>query len=282
MAKRLIINADDFGLSNSVNDAVERAHRQGVLTSATMMTNMPDAKQAVKIAKRLPKLGVGVHLNLFKGRPLSNEAAIECLVDKEGNFRYSMPLLVVAASVMHNFRKAIRIEMSEQIQWLINKKLKPTHLDSHKHFHCVPPVYSIVCDLARHFKIGAVRWCLEPKGLESAPWPLSSAESRRTAKLIRRMAAINRMQDKSVIKTEAFIGTTHLGRVDISLLKAVSLYNHAGTAELMTHPASEDAGEDSSRPVRVARKAELEALCDERTKQYFAEAGVELINYGRL
>ncbi|MGD9109459.1 MAG: ChbG/HpnK family deacetylase [Phycisphaerales bacterium] len=282
MAKRLIINADDFGLNSSVNEAVERAHTEGILTSTTMMTNMADAKKAIKIAKTLPELGVGVHLNLFKGKPISSDTKIECLVNKNGDFRYSAPVLAMMASVLHNVRKAIRIEMAEQIQWLIKKKIKPTHLDSHKHFHCVPAVYSIVCDLAREFKIGAVRWCWEPKGLDSSPWPLSSAEARKSAKWIRRWAAINRRQDKSVIKTEAFVGMTHLGRVDMTFLKAVSLYSHAETTELMTHPSTEDDSDEHFRPVKFARKAELEALCDERAKQYFEDAGFELVNYGQL
>jgi hopanoid biosynthesis associated protein HpnK len=282
MAKRLIINADDFGLNSSVNEAVERAHKEGILTSATIMTNMADAKKAVKIARSLPNLGVGVHLNLFKGKPISSDAKIECLVNKDGDFQYSAPLLAMMVSVLHNVRKAVRIEMAEQIQWLIKKKIKPTHLDSHKHFHCVPAVYSIVCDLARQFKIGAVRWCWEPKGLGGAPWPLSSVEARKSARWVRRMAVINRLQDRSLIKTEALIGLTHLGRVDMSFLKAVSLYNHAETAELMTHPATEDNAENSFRAVKFARKAELEALCDERARQYFADAGVELIRYGQL
>jgi predicted glycoside hydrolase/deacetylase ChbG (UPF0249 family) len=183
--------------------------------------------------------------------------------------------------MLHNVRKAIRTEMAEQIQWLIDKKIRPTHLDSHKHFHCVPAVYSIVCDLARQFKIGAVRWCWEPKGLDNPPWPLSSTEAKKSTKWYRRMAVVNRIQNKNAIKTEALMGMTHLGRVDISFLKALSLYNHAGTVELMTHPATED-DEDHFRPVKFARKAEFEALCDERAKQYFEDAGVELVHYGQL
>ncbi len=74
MDRRIIINADDFGLCDGVNEAVAQAHSDGILTSATIMVNMPAAEKAVKIAKKLPSLGIGVHLNLTEGRPISKDS----------------------------------------------------------------------------------------------------------------------------------------------------------------------------------------------------------------
>ncbi|MBA7689469.1 Chitooligosaccharide deacetylase [subsurface metagenome] len=90
MDKRIIINADDFGLCDGVNKAVAKAHTEGILTSTTIMVNMPAADEAVKIAKKLPTLGVGVHLNLFEGRPVSKDSRIGRLLDADGRFARSL------------------------------------------------------------------------------------------------------------------------------------------------------------------------------------------------
>ncbi len=282
MARRLIINADDFGSSPQVNEAVERAHTKGVLTSATIMTNMSGFEDAVSVAKRLPRLGVGVHLNLFKSGPVSDDSRVECLVDSQGSFRYSPRTLAFLATFCHKIRKAIKIEMSAQIQRLIDSGMHPTHIDSHKHLHCFGAVYPIVCSLAKRFAISAVRYCREPAAVFNVPWPLSAPDGKREAKHLRRMSALNRFYDGELFRTEATYGLTHVGRIDTNFFKAVSLYTAARTAELMTHPATEDDLADSGRLFKMNRKAEFEALCDDRTKKYLHDAGIELIHYGQI
>jgi hopanoid biosynthesis associated protein HpnK len=282
MARRLIINADDFGSSPQVNEAVERAHTKGVLTSATVMTNMSDFEDAVAIAKRLPRLGVGVHLNLFKSKPVSDDSQVRCLLDSDGNFRYSPQTLALLVTFCHEVRKAIKIEMSAQIQRLIDSGLHPTHLDSHKHIHFFPAVYPIVCSLAQRFDIPAVRYCREPAAVSNVPWPLSTPEGKQGAKQLRKMAGFNRFYNSELFRTEVTYGLTHIGRIDTNFFKAVSLYTTAQTAELMTHPATDDDLADSGRLFKLNRKAEFEALCDSRTKKYLHDAGIELIHYGQI
>ncbi len=282
MAKRLIINADDFGISPQVNEAVERAHTKGVLTSATIMANMADFEDAVAIAKRLPRLGVGVHLNLFKSKPVSKDSQVGCLLDSDGNFKYSPQMLAFLSTFSHCIRTAIKMEMRAQIQRLIDSGLHPTHLDSHKHIHFFPAVYPIVCSLADQFKISAVRYCYEPAALSDVPWPLSMPEAKRAAKQLRMMARFNRLYDGELFKTEMTYGLTHVGRVDTNFFKAVSLYIEAQISEVMTHPATENEPADSGKLLKLNRRAEFEALCDERTKKYMREAAVELIHYGQL
>jgi hopanoid biosynthesis associated protein HpnK len=282
MARRLIINADDFGSSPQVNRAVERAHTKGVLTSATLMTNMSGFEGAVAIAKRLPRLGVGVHLNLFKSGPVSDDSQLKCLVDSRGRFRYSPRTLAFLATFCHPVRKAIKIEMSAQIQRFFDSGLHPTHLDSHKHIHWFSAIYPMVCSLAKIFDIPAVRNCQEPAAHSNVPWPLSTPEGKQEAKQLRRMAVLNRLYDSELLRTEMTFGLTHIGRIDTNFFKAVGLYTSAGTAELMTHPATEDDLADSRRLLRMNRKAEFEALCDDRTKKCLHEAGIELIHYGMV
>ena len=282
MDKRIIINADDFGLCDGVNKAVAQAHTDGVLTSATIMANMPAADEAVKIARQLPTLGVGVHLNLFEGRPISKDTCINCLLDADGQFAYSPAKLSLLSIAGHKVRKAIATELAAQIQWVIDNDLAPTHLDSHKHIHSFPAIFPIVCDLARRFEIAAVRWPFEPKELSRMPWPLPSEGGRKRAGLIRTMAKINRMQNSRLLKTNALLGVAHTGKIDVNFFKAVALYNSARTCEVMTHPGFEDGLDSGKTRLLHQRKVELDALCSERTKQYFKDAGIELVHYGQL
>ena len=282
MARKLIINADDFGLSLDVNQAVEQAHSQGVLTSATIITNLADFADAVAIAKRLPRLGIGVHLNLFNSKPVSDDSRVWPLLDSSGSFRYSSGYLAIVSLCSHRIRTAIRIELAAQIQKLIDSGIEPTHLDSHKHIHFFPSIYPIACSLARQFKIPAIRYCYEPAAVSNAPWPLPMPAGKKGAQQMRLMARFNRLYNNGLSRAEQTLGLSHLGRIDTNFFKAVSLYTEAQISEVMTHPSAEDDPADSGKPFKLNRKAELEALCDERTKKYLQEADIELTHYGRL
>lgn len=282
MDKRIIINADDFGLCSGVNKAVAQAHTDGVLTSTTIMANMPAADEAVKIAKQLPNLGVGVHLNLFEGQPLSKDGCVNCLLDDQGSFALTPAKLSLLSICRRKIRNAIRTELAAQIQWVIDNDLKPTHLDSHKHIHSFPVIFPIVCGLARRFEIAAIRFTFEPKQLLAMPWPLPSEGGRKRAKAIRIMAKINRIQNSAYLKTDCLLGVAHTGKIDMNFFKAVALYNSAATAEIMTHPGFADGLDRIRTRLLHQRKDELQALCSERTKQYFKDAGIKLVHYGKL
>ena len=282
MERRIVINADDFGLTEGINRGIVQAHTDGVLTSTTIMANMPAAEKAVKMAKRQPKLGVGIHLNLSEGQPISSQAGIDCLVNEDGLFTYSPSKLAFLSLTSNKIRKALRSELAAQIQWLIDSGIKPTHLDSHKHIHCFPAIFPIICSLAREFEITAMRWPFEPGELSQMPWPLPSEGGRKRAKLIRLFAKINRIQNSSFFKTDVFLGIAHTGKIDVNFFKALALYNSAQTTELMTHPGFADGLNAANTRLLHQRKVELDALCSERTKQYLKEAGIELVHYGEL
>ena len=282
MEKRIIINADDFGLCEGVNEAVAQAHTEGVLTSDTIMANMPAADEAVKTAKKLPSLGVGIHLNLTEGTPLSKDACVDCLCDAEGRFAFSPVKLSLLSTVARNVRTAIKTELAAQIQSVLDKDLKPTHLDSHKHIHSFPAIFTIVCELAGQFNIPAVRWPFEPKELSRMPWPLPEQGGRKRACLVRAMAKINYVQNSAFLKTDALLGVAHTGRIDVNFFRAVALYNSAPTAEVMTHPGFPNGLDPAKTRLLRERKVEFEALCSEKTKQYFKDAGIKLVHYGQL
>ncbi len=282
MDRRIIINADDFGLCDGVNEAVAKAHSDGILTSATIIVNMPAAEKAVKIAKQLHSLGVGVHLNLTEGRPITKDPCINCLLDADGQFTLSPFKLSLLSLAGHKIRKAIRTELAAQIQWVIDHGLNPTHLDSHNHIHSFPALFSIVCQSARSCQIPAIRWTFEPKELSRIPWPMTNEDGRMRAQKCRFMARINRMQNKDFLKNNALLGIAHMGKVDVNFFKAVTLYNSAPTVEVMTHPGFADGPDEDNTKLLHQRKVELDALCNEKTKQYFKDANIELVHYGQL
>ncbi len=114
------------------------------------------------------------------------------------------------------------------------------------------------------------------------PWPVTDRESRKRASLVRTMAKINRWQNSAFFKTDALLGIAHVGTINAAFMRAVSLYNIASTAELMTHPGyTYDLDATRTRLVKQ-REVELEALCSEKTKQYFKNAGIKFVHYGQL
>jgi predicted glycoside hydrolase/deacetylase ChbG (UPF0249 family) len=284
VVRKIIINADDFGWSEGINRAIKQAHTEGVLTSATIMPNMPAAEQAVEIAKKLPNLGVGVHLNLMEDRPLSQDECIAALLGDEGAFAFTPGKLAVKSMLNKEVRLAIKTELAAQIEWVINKGIKPTHLDSHKHIHSFPVIFSIVCSLARSFNIGAIRWSFEPKFVCFRPWPFTSTTGRQRASVVRKMARINRIQHPSFCKAGALLGVAHTGKVDQSYWRAITRYGDSlpPVIEVMTHPGYTEGLEEADTRLIKQRKVELDALCSERTKQYMRDVGMVSIHYGQL
>jgi predicted glycoside hydrolase/deacetylase ChbG (UPF0249 family) len=139
--KRLIVNADDFGLCSGVNSGILRAHKEGIVTSTTLMVNMGGAGQAYAIAKATPSLGVGIHINLTGGKPVSE--GVESLLGPDGSF-LKLPALAECARRDHLER-----EIGAQIAAFQAAGLAPTHIDSHHHVHrLIPAVGDIVSRLA--------------------------------------------------------------------------------------------------------------------------------------
>src|SRR5215831_14809083 len=157
MSKKLIIAADDFGLTPRINEAIAIACRDGIVTSASLMATGAGFDSAVDIARREPKLDIGLHLNLTEGCPISNPSNIPTLADSNG-FLYRHPLKLAAAF----FKRRVRLEHLEreiraQIEKVIASALSVTHIDGHKHVHVIPPVFRVIWRVASDYGIFAVR-----------------------------------------------------------------------------------------------------------------------------
>ena len=143
---RLIVNADDFGLSHYVNDAVIRAHRDGILTSASLMVNEPACDEAVKIAKENPKLGVGLHITLLMGHSALPAGKIPGLVNNRGEFSDSPVSTGMKYFFNSGLRKQLRAEIRAQFEKFRATGLPLDHVNGHLHFHLHPAVFKILME----------------------------------------------------------------------------------------------------------------------------------------
>lgn len=153
---QLIVNADDFGLSEGVNYGIIDGHVNGLVNSATMMMNMPGVEHAVQLAKHHKTLGVGIHLVLTAGKPLLDD--VPSLVQEGGTFHKQAT--VWEGKVMNP--EDVEREWTAQIEKFLSYGLKPTHLDSHHHVHAIPVLHNVVERLAEKYDL-PVRCCAEDR-----------------------------------------------------------------------------------------------------------------------
>lgn len=148
MNPRLIVNADDFGLTAGVNRGIITAHQEGIVTSTTLMVNMPGCNQAIKLAKEHPSLAVGLHLNLTYGQPLLPASKVSTLVNPLGNF-FKDPQYIQKQVPLDQ----IRIELAAQIQRFLATGLRLSHLDTHHHLHAEPRILDLLVEFAHNLKV---------------------------------------------------------------------------------------------------------------------------------
>jgi hopanoid biosynthesis associated protein HpnK len=154
---RLIFNADDFGLHARVNEAVEHAHTQGVLTAASLMVGSPGMAEAVTIARRQPGLAVGLHLVLTDGVPVLPPGRIPALTQKNGRFRDDMASLGLTLAISPAARAELTAEIDAQIARFTETGLPCDHINAHKHFHLHPVIGALAVRAARAAGISTMR-----------------------------------------------------------------------------------------------------------------------------
>jgi len=158
--KRLIVNADDFGLTKGINEGIIKCFKEGIITSASVMSNMPGFYHAVNLAKEHPNLAVGIHLNIVKGKSLEQPGKAFSLIDGNGYF-YSLPGLIKRLFLRKIEFSEIENELRAQLEKVLKTNLRITHIDSHRHFHIYPSILDIVIKLAKEYKIMKIRCPLD-------------------------------------------------------------------------------------------------------------------------
>lgn len=284
---RIIINADDFGLSSSVNEAVLHASEAGVLSSATIMVNTPGFVAAAKATSVYHRLGVGVHLNILRGKPICNPSEIRSLVGEDGRF------LGTVGTLWKKFiRRSIDLDQVEkelraQVMMAIKHGIRPTHLDSEKHLHIFfPQLWEPVCRIATEFDIPCVRVVREPIKFLGLPRRPKLKQLVKTSVINWRSSGFARVAKTWGLRfVENFFGLAMTGQMTSDVYQTLFKSLKGDSVEIMCHPAdtadaSSEAHESSwLDPMRVD---EYRALIDPKTKEALIENDIELINYGEL
>jgi len=273
---RLIINADDFGLTSGVNRAVAELHQAGLLTSATLMARAQATADAIQIALTTPSLGVGCHVVLLDGEPvLSTQSEIPNLADPiTGRFRPSLiPFLgavhrnwpLMGASPMTD---EIEAEAAAQISLLQNRGIRLTHIDTHKHVHMFPAVLRPVLRAARAAGIRTVRNPFEPA------WSLHATQGaprlrRVQVSLLRRLqSSFHRIvAEEGFTNTDGAIGVLATGSLDAATVASLLRQLPSGTWELVTHPGYNDA-DLAHVHTRLRASRDTERLALEQLRQF--------------
>lgn len=284
--KKLIVNADDFGLSSSVNRGIIECFQKGIVTSTTLMPNMPGFDNAVFLAKQNPDLGMGCHLNIFRGKPILPACEIPSLVNKNGLF-FASSELVKRIYWRQIKASEVRREFSAQIKKIQGAGIEISHLDSEKHFHCFPIISPIVAELARDFGILKVRLPREKWNLKKTA-QIFSPQLYKMRYLASRSRFLVYTYRKSGIKfVDNFYGILYSGKLDQDLFLRFLEIIPDGISELMVHPAYLDQElEQLSRELNIyllkSREQELRVLTSSEIIQKVKELNIQLVSYRDL
>ncbi len=260
---RLIVNADDFGLTSGVNRAIVELHQAGVLTSTTLMANAAATSEAIEMAHATPSLGVGCHVVLVDGEPVLPPAQVPTLVDKStGRFPSSLGVFLRRLFTGRIRSTEIEAEAAAQIARLKSAGLRLTHIDTHKHSHMFPPVLRPVLRAARSAGIHAVRNPFEP---EWAVHATPRASWMRTAEVIalRRFGPFFQrlIAQEHFATTDGTIAVVGTGTLDADTVRSLLRDLPEGTWELVTHPGYNDADLAKVHTrLRASRETERQAL----------------------
>ncbi len=277
-ALRLIVNADDFGMTEAVNQGIVEAHDSGIVTSASLMATGSAFEHAVALAKTRPALAVGVHLTLTEQRPLTGRAAAS-LVGADGRF----PPHLVQFAGLHMRGKVVlaqvRAELDAQIRKVRDAGIAVSHLDGHQHVHVLPGIAAIVVELAAAHGIRAVRY---PNERVRAYMLRGLGNARRLTEQVVLGAVCALSPLRALRRSDSFVGFYFGGRLDEDNLATVlGRLPARGTVELMCHP-----GGDDSRAAegywQYSWAAERAALMSPRIRALLAARGAQLVSHHDL
>jgi hopanoid biosynthesis associated protein HpnK len=277
--KTLIITADDFGVSTEVNAAVERAHRHGVLTAASLMVAGAKVEQAVAIARALPSLHVGLHIVLVEGRPVLPPDAIPDLVGPDGLFRRDMVVSAVDMFFKLRVRRQLAAEVEAQFKAFAATGLPLDHVNTHKHFHLHPTIAGTILRVGRAFGLNAMRVPSEPRdvlmraepGVKVAPAYVTGPWS----------AAVRwRLNRAGVATADQVFGLHWSGAMTPERLLGLVRCLPPGVSEIYTHPATAG-GFDGDCP-GYAYADELAALTSPEVIAAVHASGARLAGFSDL
>lgn len=281
--RRLIINADDFGLTSGVNRGIVQAHEKGVVTSTTLMACGEKFGEAIAMSKQAPKLSVGCHVVLVDGTPALNPSEVSSLLVSNSGQRFRQSLMTFAclAAAGRLDEAQIEAEATAQIKRLKAAGIQVSHLDSHKHTHMFPAVLRGVLRAAKKCGIRAVRNPFEPLVFAT----LRHWKRQFQLKLLQSFRARFRemLAQAEVATPEGCVGIAATGGLTLETFQMLLENLPDGTWEFVSHPGYNDPDLDNVKTrLRHSRDTELAILTSPAVRELIQRQGIELISYYQL
>ena len=279
MQRFLIVTADDFGLHESVNEAIERASRDGILTAASLMVGAAAAADAIRRARELPRLRVGLHLVLADGQAVLGPDLIPGLADQSGRMNSRMFVNGVRFFAVPKLRRQLEAEIRAQFSAFARTGLTLDHVNVHKHFHLHPTLLEMLLRIGGEYGVPAVRVPDEPlwfaaRGGRWIPWMSAAMLAPWNTMMKRRLRAARMLHNDSIF------GVAASGAMDEETLLAVLARLPAGITEIYLHPATVSGSAIAPSMNGYRHADEFAALLSPRVRTAVAAAGVERGGYG--
>ena len=271
-SRRLIVNADDFGRSASINQAVIRAHREGILTTASLMVNEPAYEEAVALARENPTLGVGLHLTLLCGQAALPPDQIPGLVNARGEFPTNPAGAGFRYFFLRRLREPLRRELHAQFQKFRATGLPLDHVNGHLHLHLHPTVFGILMADAGELGIKRLRLTVDPLRLNLRAASGHLAYRALHVAIFHPLSARARpaLAQRGIRHTQAVFGLLQNARVDEAYVTRLLPLLPAGDSELYSHPSLDEF------------KNEFDALISPVVREQVKQLGIKLIRYQDL
>lgn len=270
--RRLIVNADDFGRSSSINAAVIRAHNEGILTTASLMVNEPACPEAVALARQNPSLGIGLHLTLLCGHSALPSEEVPGLVNPGQEFTDNPAKAGFRYFFFSSLREQLRAEIRAQFSRFETTGLPLDHVNGHLHLHLHPTIFDILMEEVAQLGIQRLRLTFDPFWLNLRLASGHLGYRLLHALIFRPLSARARplLQYRGIRHTQRVFGLLQNARVDEDYTLRLLERLPTGDSELYSHPSL------------VEFKNEFEALISPRVRQRVKELGIELIRYQDL
>jgi hopanoid biosynthesis associated protein HpnK len=270
--RRLVVNADDFGRSTSINQAVIRAHREGILTTASLMVNETACDEAVALARENPGLGVGLHLTLLCGHSALAQKEIPGLVNEHREFTNNPAGAGFRYFFKRNLREQLRTEIHAQFEKFRATGLKLDHLNGHLHLHLHPTVFGLLMEDAGQLGIQRVRLTFDPFRLNLRLASGHLAYRLLHVLIFHPLSARARpvLQQRGFRHTQRVFGLLQNARVDEPYVFALLRQLPGGDSELYSHPSLDEF------------RNEFDALTSPRVRERVQQLGISLIRYQDL
>ena len=280
--KRLIVNADDFGLHTEVNKAVIKGYQRGCIRSTSLMPTGAAVEEAAELARKNPWLGIGIHLTLVAERPVLPLDKVSTLIDASGRFHADHMVFIKKYLQGEIDKGQLYAECEAQIAKAMSLGLNITHLDSHQHLHTLPGVTQICLELMQKYHIHRMRY---PGEAFCFTGGYAGGMFRRIAKCgltACAMLARHRAKCYNIVMPEHFFGMLAGGHMEeryfLNILRALP----EGTSEIMVHPGCDAAVLGRVYDWQYHWEDELASVTSEKAMRYLKAQGIELISFKEL